>query len=238
MGLKGSKREAMYQMPPDRKRYLLQQNRQSKSSAPNPKASSSAASIGPSGAAAVLPLVPQLTGSGGIMKRFSMWGSPLSPTHTGESKALGSQPVASSDGSKRRDSTDKAIDSMEPLQPQSTGGLWSSWWASSGGDKPSTAQANKDTTNSAKWYVDGIRTGRPTDSRLVKHLISLRVHLSTAKLIWIEEFLTEEKGMDTIATLLANLVGKGGKRKKLADVEATVLLEVIKCLRVLLNTEV
>ena len=30
----------------------------------------------------------------------------------------------------------------------------------------------------------------------------------------------------------------GGKRKKLSEVEDTVLLEVIKCLRALLNTEV
>lgn len=172
------------------------------------------------------------------MKRFSMWGSPLSPTHTGENRSLGAQPVGPNAGSKRRVSIDKATDSIELLQPQSTGGLWSSWWASSGGDKPSTPPSNKDIINSAKWYVDGIRTGRATDSKLAKHLISLRVHLSTAKLIWIEEFLTEEQGMDAIGALLANLVGKGGKRKKLADVEATVLLEVIKCLRVLLNTEV
>lgn len=232
LGLKGPKRDAMHQMPPDRKRYLLQQNRQYKSTPLESKANSSASSIGPSGAAAVPPLVPHLTGGGGIMKRLSMWGSPLTPTHTGE------LPVTSTDGSKRGESIDKALDSIEPLQPQSTGGLWSSWWASSGGEKPSNTQVNKDTTNSAKWYVDGIRTSRPTDSRLVKHLISLRVQLSTAKLIWIEEFLTEEKGRDIIGALLANLVGQGGKRKKLTDVEATVLLEVIKCLRVLLNTDV
>ena len=168
------------------------------------------------------------------MKRLSMWGSSLSPSYTGESNL----PITSTNGLRRRESIGKATDSIEPLQPQSTGGLWSSWWASSGGEKPSNTQANKDTTNSARWYVVGIQTGRPTDSRLVKHLISLRVQLSTAKLIWIEEFLTEENGRDAIGALLVNLVGQCGKRKKLTDVETTVLLEVIKCLRVLLNTDV
>ena len=170
----------MYQMPPDRKRYLLQQNRQYKFTPLDSKASSSAASIGPLGAVAVSPLIPQLTGGGGIMKRLSMWGSPLSPTHTGEPKPLS---VTSTDESKRRESTDKASDSIEPLQPQSTGGLWSSRWASSGDNKSSNTKVNREPTSSAKWYVDGIRIGRPTDFRFVKHLILLRVQLSTAKLI-------------------------------------------------------
>lgn len=74
--------------------------------------------------------------------------------------------------------------------------------------------------------------------KLVKHLISLRVHLSTAQLVWIEEFLRDEKGMDALGTLLAGLVGKGGKRRALTDNEESVLLELVKSLRVLLNTEV
>jgi hypothetical protein len=74
--------------------------------------------------------------------------------------------------------------------------------------------------------------------KLVKHLISLRVHISTASLTWIEEFVQERKGIDVLGTLLAGLVGKSGKRKALTEVESTVLFELIKCLRVLLNTEV
>lgn len=74
--------------------------------------------------------------------------------------------------------------------------------------------------------------------KLVKHLISLRVHLSTADLAWIQEFVSEAKGVDSLGDLLASLVAKNGKRKKLQNVEETVLLEVIKCVRVLLNTDV
>lgn len=79
---------------------------------------------------------------------------------------------------------------------------------------------------------------KPSDSRLAKHLISLRVHLSTAQLAWIECFVAKHNGMDALGTLLYGLVGKGGKRRKLSDTEETVLLELVKCLRVLLNTEV
>lgn len=74
--------------------------------------------------------------------------------------------------------------------------------------------------------------------RFAKHLISLRVHLSTSKLGWIERFVKEQHGMDTLAHVLSSLVAKGGKQRKLTDTEEIALSEVIKCLRVLLNTGV
>jgi len=103
-----------------------------------------------------------------------------------------------------------AVPEALPIVPQITGSLWGNWWSSTPKelDKPKEAATPK----TAAWYVDGIRNGKPTDSRLVKHLISLRVHLSTAKLAWIEKFLEVEKGMDALGALLAGLVGKGGKR--------------------------
>jgi hypothetical protein len=109
--------------------------------------------------------------------------------------------------------------------------LWSSWWASSGG-------ADKSQKQTPKWYIDVLRGGRNVDMKLVKHLISLRVHISTAGLTWIEEFVQERKGIEVLGSLLAGLVAKSGKRKPLSEIESTVLFEVIKCLRVLLNTEV
>jgi diaphanous 1 len=241
----------MFQLSPDRKRYLLQQNQQfraastptaspTKSSARNAVHPSYAASYGPSSAAALLPrLVPQLTGDAGLMRRFSMsglgGGVVSSPTSSVESSDCSSGEFDSVGGNTdRKTQTDNMTDEIQPLQPQGTGG-WSSWWISSGGEK---ASSNKETINTAKWYVDGIRGGNATGSKLVKHLISLRVHLSTAKLIWIEGFVGEEKGLHALSELLAGLVGKGGKKKDLSDVQTTVLLEVVKCLRVLLNTEV
>jgi diaphanous 1 len=171
------------------------------------------------------------------MNRLSVWGSSSSPTPSSPTKEseqpINSDPSVTTNkpaavrGLRSIDGTDAAPPS---LQPQTTGGLWSSWWTSSGG-------ADKAQKQTPKWYVDGLK-GSSVDMRLVKHLISLRVHLSTASLIWIEEFVQERRGIAALATLLAGLVGKNGKRKVLTEVESTVLFELIKCLRVLLNTEV
>lgn len=232
----------MHQLPIDRKRYLLQQNRQygsvSKASASKSgRSPAQASTYSPATAGAIVPrLVPQLTGDG-LMKRLSVvaWGSgsssnpklehePATPTESTNKATLG----------RNRRSLDHPTEEAVLLQPQTTGGLWSSWWTSSGGDKGGD-KAQKETP---KWYVDGIRNGKTTDMKLIKHLISLRVHLSTASLAWIEEFVREEKGMDALGNVLAGLVGKGGKRKSLTEVEGTVLFELVKSLRVLLNTEV
>jgi diaphanous 1 len=229
----------MHELSTERKRYLLQQNRQSRltsssnRSPDGPSAVHNARSYGPSSSGALLPrLVPQLTGDAGLIRRFSMagWGNTAAPVLT-PSVHRSKGEIDSGGNSKVQ--MEKVAEEMQPLQPQTTGGLWSSWWASSGGDKGRIEKGH-----TARWYVDGIRAGRSTDIKLVKHLISLRVHLSTAKLVWIEEFVDAEKGLDALRILLADLVGKGGKRKILVDVESTVLLEVVKCLRVLLNTEV
>lgn len=232
----------MHQLPIDRKRYLLQQNKQygsvSKASASKAaKNTAQASTYSPATATAIAPrLVPQLTGDS-LMKRFSVvaWGSGSSSNSKAdhEPAVTPESPGKATLGRQRR-SLDHPAEEVAPLQPQTTGGLWSSWWTSSGGDKGGD-KAQKETP---KWYVDGIRNGRTTDMKLVKHLISLRVHLSTASLAWIEEFVQEEKGIDALGNVLAGLVGKGGKRKTLTEVESTVLFELVKSLRVLLNTEV
>lgn len=233
----------MRNLPLDRKKYLLRQNRQFGSMSKALARQSSVPGVqqpaltGSSGSGAILPrLVPQLTGNG-LMNRLSVWGSssstPSTPTQESE------QPIIldthASPGKPTTVRGRRSIDGPDaeplPLQPQATGGLWSSWWTSSGG-------ADKAQKQTPKWYVDGLKSGRSMDMKLVKHLISLRVHLSTASLTWIEEFGQERRGIDALGLLLGGLVGKNGKRKTLTEVESTVLFELIKCLRVLLNTEV
>jgi len=91
---------------------------------------------------------------------------------------------------------------------------------------------------SATWYIDGLTSSKAYDIKLVKHLITLRVHLSTAKLAFIQDFVCTQNGLDALGKLLAGLVGKAGKWKNLSEMENTVLLEIIKCFRVLLNTDV
>ena len=217
----------MYQLAPERKKYLLRQNRQFRSTSTTTQAASKGtnnqgypASYGPSSAATLLPkIIPSLTGDpalpggGGIMKRFSIagiWGGATSssshvPAPAPIPEALDSLPPETPSSSPT-----PAVPEALPIIPQITGSLWGNWWS------PTTKELDKSkeaaTPKTAAWYVDGIRNGKPTDSRLVKHLISLRVHLSTAKLAWIVEFLEVEKGMDALGALLAGLVGKGGRR--------------------------
>jgi hypothetical protein len=133
----------------------------------------------------------------------------------------------------------KPPEDIQPLQPQTTGSSWSSWWISSGGEKITASEkGGLESAKSARWYIDTLRSGKAADLKLVKHLITLRVHLSTANLAFIQDFIRKEKGVDMLGKLLAGLVGKGGKRRHLTEIETTVLLEVFKCLRALLNTEV
>jgi diaphanous 1 len=231
MGMKDQKRAEMYQLSAERKKYLVRQfrsstySRASKPVSPPATQGSYPASYGSANAAAILPrLVPQLTGDSGIMKRFSI------ASWTSASPQAGADQPGPSRRNSILSSPEAKGDSSPTIQPQSTGGLWGSWWASSGGDDKSKEP------NSVESYISRLRSAR-IDMKLVKHLISLRVHLSTANLVWIEEFLAEGAGMEVMGQILTSLVSKGGKRRKLTDIESSVLLETVKCLRVLLNTE-
>ena len=229
----------MYQLPAEQKQYLFKQHRaasMSKGSTVKKQVNhaAQASTYSPASASGVLPrITTQLTGDSGILRRFSIvrWGASTSTSPSNSPRASADFSAAQSD----------IPTDASPIQPQTTGGLWSSWWSSSGGEKgasPSDKGQPKELSKTPEWYVDGIRRGKSNDIKLVKHLISLRVHLSTAELAWIEEFVADAKGMDALGTLLSTLVAKDGKRKKLQNVEETVLLEVIKCIRVLLNTDV
>ena len=231
----------MRSLPLARKKYLLRQNQEFRNSSQagpsrHGHQPSYSASYSPATAAALIPrLVPQLTGDTSFMRRFSMtgWGSSSStqtiPEVAPESGFTTPRTPAPEDA--------PAGEELAPLQPQTTGGLWGSWWTSSGGDN-STPTKKKEVDNTAKSYIGAIQSCKTPDMKLVKHLISLRVHLSTAKLAFIQDFVIAEQGLQILGSLLATMVGKSGKRKRLTEVETTVLVELIKCFRVLLNTEV
>lgn len=228
----------MHSMPPEKKRQLMKQLRGNfdKATSASPLASPASATYGPSSGSALLPrLVPQLSGDSRFFKRFSAfptWGSTTSsPPPSGNLKSRSSGEFAT--GRRFSVSSESVEEDAQYVQPQATGSMFSTWWAALGGE----AATDNEHSKSARAYVDGIRKSRNVDSKLTKHLISLRVHLSTAKLPWIESFIGEE-GIIAISGLLSSLVGKGGKRKVSTDSENSVLLEVIRSLRVLLNTEV
>jgi len=217
-----------------RKKQLLGQNQAFKATQSVQGAPTHSMSVGPASGSALLPrLVPQLTGDAGLMKRFSVLG-----WSTGSSSQESGFPSPPSSPRQNQSHFSQTSSEAQPLQPQSTGGLWSNWWSSTGGDKSTADKGSASTVKSAKWYVDPLRSNKGPDMNLVKHLITLRVHLSTAKLPFVEELVCKEKGLEALGKLLANLVGKGGKRKRLNELETTLLLEEIKCLRVILNTEV
>ncbi|KAG8791741.1 hypothetical protein FRC16_000311 [Serendipita sp. 398] len=209
----------MRSMPLERKQYLVHQSRQTRSAIRKPLSPQSTQDI--TTPVSAIPISPQTTGSG-LMKRFSIWSVPPSSTAL---VSVSSQP----------DIKQPELESP-PVVPQTTGGLWSSWWSGASREPEKPKESDHTGSKSTGWYVEGIRNGKSNDTRLAKHLITLRVHLSTAKVAWIESFLDQEKGLEALSTLLGSLVGKGRKGRKLGDTEELVLLEVVKCLRVLLNT--
>lgn len=239
VGVKGEARANIHLLPPEKKRQLIEQLRGKfdKTTSTSPLASpASFATYGPSSGSALPPrLVPQPSGDSGFFKRFSAfptWGSATSPPPpSGNLKSRSSGEFAT--GPRFSISRENVEEDGQSVQPQATGSMFSTWWTALGGEPTTDNEHSK----SARVYVDGIRKSRNADSKLTKHLISLRVHLSTAKLPWIETFIAEE-GIIAISGLLSSLVGKGGKRKAVTDSENSVLLEVIRSLRVLLNTEV
>lgn len=242
--MKEPQRQAMRQLPADRKSYLLGQHKESRvafsRSHSHVAQSSYSVTYGPSSAGNLLPrLVPQLTGDSGLMRRLSI---------TGWGAASAAPPASASNSGRKDDRPDpswmstqaqnaKATEEPQPLQPQTTGGLWSSWWASSGGERNAQSKGQPMEGKTPRWYVNSIK-GRVLDTKLVKHLISLRVHLSTARVFWVKEFVETEAGLDVLSAMLAGLVGRAGKRKHLTDIEGAVLLEIMKILRVLSNTQV
>jgi diaphanous 1 len=241
--LKEPQRRAMHQLPSDRKLYLLEQHKQYRVASAKPSSHvaqpSYSATYGPSSGNLLPRLVPQLTGDSAFMRRLSItgWGgsSAASPFSASGSNRKGEKLDPNSQSAQAHGA--KATEEPQPLQPQTTGGLWSSWWVSSGGEKAATQGRNSKEAKTPKWYVDRIK-GKTLDTKLVKNLISLRVHLSTARVFWVKEFVETEAGLDALGAILASLVGRAGKRKHLSDMEAAVLLEIIKILRVLSNTEV
>ncbi|CAG8752435.1 4074_t:CDS:2, partial [Acaulospora colombiana] len=110
LGLKDSRREAMRKLPLERKQYLIHQSKQTRhviQALP-----SADGSFGPKQIAS--PISPQITG--GLMKRFSIWGS-AAPSPTTSTPTLVQESV-------------EPVPEALPIVPQTTGSLWGNWWSS------------------------------------------------------------------------------------------------------------
>jgi len=126
--------------------------------------------------------------------------------------------------------------SLKPLEKQVTGGLWS-WWT-----------GNRPEEGSAEAYIEGLRaecvlnhveerreliiSRRPTS--LLKHLVSLRVTLSTAPMEFIIDFL-DARGLDRLEVIMIKLAPV---LKDKGDMNEQIVGEVLKCLRIIMNIDV
>ena len=77
-------------------------------------------------------------------------------------------------------------------------------------------------------------TRKKSPSSLIKHLLSLRVTLSTAKISWVTDFL-ELSGLDALQAILVKL---SRQTRELGDINEQIITVIIKCLRVLMNIDV
>ena len=144
--------------------------------------------------------------------------------------------------------------------------LWANWWGSGQSSAISTAAPNgipaittsapngqskpvggATTTSGGRHdpakYAATLLAGKSSRKDLVKLLISLRVTLSSAKLVWIAEFLDAdgllaiEKVLGEETEALVDMSSRS-KRKERKDMSDTVISECVKCLRTLMNTDV
>ncbi len=222
-------KQSTLNMSPEQKRKLVQQYK-----AANSPRIAKPATYGPtSGISLVAKLTPQLTGE--FTKRLSFWGGPATAIASNSSDSISAPDTEQ----KKADSMEKPPEDLQPIQPQTTGGLWSTWWsASAGSTEKASKRTSKELDRSPQAYVDEMKSLRTKDLKLTKSLIALRVQLATAKILWLQDFVGPCRGLVALDTILGALVGKGGKRKAFVEYESENLLEIVKCFRVLMNEPV
>lgn len=142
-----------------------------------------------------------------------------------------------------------------PLLQTATG--WSSWFSAGSPAKlpersagalarGTHASRGSEAKDTPAFYISQINSGKVVQTSLVKHLIALRVRLATAQLSWIKDFL-DNSGIEALEGLLKRITttsgGVGSKRvttlkEDSSELDESMQIECIKCLRVLMNAEV
>ncbi|BGP44533.1 hypothetical protein JCM10450v2_000347 [Rhodotorula kratochvilovae] len=240
LGLKEAQRTAMRQLPDDRQRFLVLQHRSSQGSSPEPLRPVKTGPA-PQGDASLL----------GNVKRFSLasvgWGgfasppSPdASPTPVRPATTYGAgaaSPASPSPGSPRAGGA-----ATPHLQSQETGtsSSWTSWWTSPSNATGTGQASSEQAKDSPQFYRDQLRSTKITQRSLAKHLIALRVRLSTAKLAWTEDFVDAAQGLDALEELLAKVALKKADKEAAppTEEEKMVQVECVRCLRALMNTDI
>lgn len=127
------------------------------------------------------------------------------------------------------------------MVPSPTGDAtsWASWWTGAS-NATGTAQAvGEQAKDTPAFYVVQIKSTKVSVRSLVKHLIALRVRLSTAPFQWVEEFVGAAQGLDALEALLSRVTfARINHADGQSDEDETLQAECVKCLRVLMNTDV
>lgn len=246
LGLKPAARSHMRAFDPQKKRQLLEQHRHSRLAAGSHK---------DHGERELDIISPVSTGSSTMsyVKRFSM-------------AALGGYPFSEEGSSNEHASIfNEKTSTVAPLEQTTTG--WTSWLSAGTYTMPFASTAGK--ASSARdmpaWYLKQVQEGGLAGNALVKHLIALRVRLSTEQLAWADTF-AETGGIECLDSLLKKAVTKSKtryascrwfasssqrkicgfltrsvarhRRDREADSDEATQIECVRCLRILANTSV
>lgn len=219
MGIKGAQAESMRALSDVRKSYLLSQYQSS----------------------SIAPLRPQKTGpaesiTGSLhldWKRFSL--SSLVGLDNESVNQL------SPDESELSQSRRLSMSSLSGLPAASLSG-WAAWFSSPSGGAPNTGNGithesqGQEAVSEIDYMLDCLKKSKPGSTALVRQLINLRVRLSTERIAWINDFI-QLQGYSTLHYILKTTRERqySGQQK---DVDDTIRLECVRCLRALLNTEV
>ena len=248
LGIKQNQREAMRRMDEQRKRFLILQQQQKTSTSGQPVESHRTGLERAGNRHSTASYTSPTMALNGL-KRFSLWstGSASSASELPsrpQSPEVPSSPVISDSGSVLSfvSQDTEAQTPPAPLLQTATG--WSSWFSAGSPAKPSTAVPHQAAGTAAKdtpeFYVSQIVNGKLARASLAKHLIALRVRLSTAALNWTQEFLLKD-GLAALEKVLRTFTSKTTPptgRDGTTQMDASVQIEAIRCLRIILNTEV
>jgi diaphanous 1 len=206
LGIKGPQRVIMRELTPDRKRFLITQHQQlstPRSTPLRPSKTGPASTSSDYGALAGL-------------KRFSLvgaWGgSDDNATPTKANRPLTYYDTRSSiESSPTNDSLrsdEGSVVSSPTIGQGETASGWTSWWSAASNATGTGQVVGEQSKDTPQFYVDQLRSSKISQRSLVKHLIALRVRLSTAKLSWAQAFLGAAKGLDALEALLGKITLK------------------------------
>lgn len=251
LGIKEGQRHAMRKMDDQRKRFLIQQQQQQKTGSAGQqvqthKTGPARSTSSRQSSSTYTSPTSALTG----LKRFSLWSAGTDVSGAGadsrpQSPEEPRSPVMSDTASVLSFvSQDTEVNTPPPPLLQTATG-WSSWFSAGSPAKPSLRSlpdqaGTSNALDTPSFYLTQIMNGKLPRPSLAKHLIALRVRLATAPLSWITDFL-QKSGLVALEKILRTLTSKSSSvagRDSLTELDASLQTETIRCLRIILNTEV